>query len=297
MSALMDDALRSRVRNLEAMPAMPATMGPLLRTLELPAEQIEVDKVSELISCDKSIAAQCLRLANSPLFGRYKAVESVRAAVIALGARRLRDVLWSCYLVKMSPKGNWPIAPVVFWEHSFACALVSRQLAKKIGAPDPDKAYLCGLLHDIGEVVNATVLPDEFRKATEKAVAENISLYEAERQVIGFTHCEAGNLLADYWSLPEDVRTVILHHHSPQNAPSAARLVAIVTLSDLLCRMRDMGYGYTEMREVHLQEEPAWEILRKNLSNVEQVDVFRLTMELEQESDEIRRLVSAAYAD
>lgn len=297
MSALMDDALRSRVRNLEAMPAMPATMAPLLRTLELPADQIEVDKVSELISCDKSIAAQCLRLANSPLFGRYKAVESVRAAVIALGARRLRDVLWSCYLVKMSPKGKWPIEPVVFWEHSFACALVSRQLAKKIAAPDPDKAYLCGLLHDIGEVVNATVLPDEFRKATEKAVAENISLYEAERQVIGFTHCEAGNLLADYWSLPEDVRTVILHHHSPENAPSAAPLVAIVTLSDLLCRMRDMGYGYTEMREVHLQEEPAWEILRKNLSNLEQLDVFRLTMELEQESDEIRRLVSAAYAD
>ena len=88
----VDDALRARVKNLEAMPTMPAIMGPLLRTLELPAEQIEVDKIAELISCDNSIAAQRLRMANSPLFGRYKAVESIRAAVIALGARRLRDV-------------------------------------------------------------------------------------------------------------------------------------------------------------------------------------------------------------
>lgn len=297
MNVAVDDALRARVKNLEAMPAMPAIMGPLLHTLELPAEQIEVDKVAELISCDNSIAAQCLRMANSPLFGRYKAVESIRAAVIALGARRLRDVLWSCYLVKMSPKGGWPIKPAVFWEHSFACALVSRQLAKKIAAPDPDKAYLSGLLHDIGEVVNATLLPDEFRQATEKALSENISMYDAEQQVIGFTHCEAGNLLADYWSLPEDVRTVILHHHDPEKAPPTATLVAIVNLADLLCRMRGMGYGYTEMREVNLQEEPAWAILQKNVPHMEQLDVFRLTMELDQESDEVRRLVSAAFAD
>ena len=113
MSAPVDEMLRSRVRNLQAMPAMPSILGPLLNCLDLPPEQIEIEKVTELISCDKSIAAQCLRMANSALFSRHAAVETIRGAVMALGARRLRDVLWSSFLIRMAPKTNWPLNPTV----------------------------------------------------------------------------------------------------------------------------------------------------------------------------------------
>jgi putative nucleotidyltransferase with HDIG domain len=291
----IDEALRLRVRNLETMPAMPAILSPLLRSLDLPPDEIEIEKVTGLISQDKSIAAQCLRIANSPLFGRYRNVESIRAAVISLGARRLRDILWSCFLVKLSPRADWPIDPSSFWTHSFACALMSQRLAKKVSAPDPDKAYLCGLLHDIGEVVNATLLPDEFRAAAESATARNISLYETERATMGFSHCETGELLADYWSLPEAVKLVIAHHHDPQRAPASLPLVALVNLADLLCRLRGMGYGYTEMREVHFREEPAWSILLRYAPPIERLDLFEFTMELEDESEEIRRLVSQVF--
>jgi hypothetical protein len=44
MNATVEEALRSRVKNLEAMPAMPAVLGPLMRCLDLPPEQIEVEK-------------------------------------------------------------------------------------------------------------------------------------------------------------------------------------------------------------------------------------------------------------
>ena len=64
MNASISEALRSRVKSLESMPAMPTILGPLMRCLELPADEIEIEKVSELISTDKSIAAQCLRMAN-----------------------------------------------------------------------------------------------------------------------------------------------------------------------------------------------------------------------------------------
>jgi putative nucleotidyltransferase with HDIG domain len=296
MSVEIGDALRARVKSLEAMPAMPAIVAPLLSTLELPPDKIDIDKVSELISHDKSVAAQCLRMVNSPLFGRHRNVESIRAAVIALGARKLRDVIWSCYMVKLSPKMNWPIDPVSFWEHSFACALVSQRLAEKISAPDPDKAYLCGLLHDIGEIVNVALIPDEFRAALEKACARNLALYDTETETIGFSHCETGSLLADYWALPESVKFVIAHHHHPERAPSHESLVALVNLADLLCRLRGMGYGYTEMREVYFREEPAWTILLKHAPHLERLDIFRLTMELEEESDKIRELVSAAFS-
>src|SRR5262249_53335884 len=147
VSVAINEALRSRIRNLEVLPVMPAVFTPLLRCLDLPADQLEVEKIAELVSQDQSMAAQCLRMANSALFSRADPVETVRGAVIGLGARRLRDILWCSFLVRLSPLGKWPINPIIFWEHSFGCALVSQLFAKKLGLPQIEKIYLCGLLH------------------------------------------------------------------------------------------------------------------------------------------------------
>jgi putative nucleotidyltransferase with HDIG domain len=274
---------------------MPAVLGPLLRCLDLPAEQIEVEKVSEMISHDKSIAAQCLRVANSALFCRQKNVESIRGAVVSLGVARLRDILWTTFLMRLAPKSEWPLNPAAFWEHSFGTALVAQNLAKKVGLPNPEKAYLCGLLHDIGELVNATLLPEEFRATTAFAVAQNLELFDAEKQKLGFTHCDTGKMLADYWNLPEDVNRVIEFHHSPEKCPSPATLPSLVNLADLLCRLRGMGYGYDEMLEIDFHEAPAWNLLQKAIPQIEGLDVERFTLELDAEAEEIRLLVAASF--
>jgi HD-like signal output (HDOD) protein len=295
MSAPVDEALRSRVRNLDAMPPMPAILGPLLQCLDLPPEQIEIEKITELISRDKSIAAQCLRMANSALYCRASAVETIRGAVVKLGAVRLRDILWSSFLVRMAPKSNWPLDPTSFWEHSFGCALVSQQLAKKIALPDPDKVYLCGLLHDVGELVNSMLLPAEFKGAAERAVRENISLYDAEKESFGFTHCDTGKLLAEHWSLPPDIRNVIEFHHTPEQAAESSAVVAAVNLVDFLCRLRGMGYGYEELCEVDFHQAPAWNLLKKCVPHLGELDIARFTFELDAEAEEIRQLVAAAF--
>jgi putative nucleotidyltransferase with HDIG domain len=292
MNATVHDTLRLRVRNLEAMPVI---LGPLMRCLELPPEQIEIEKLTELISHDKSIVAQCLRMANSALFSRRTAIETIKGAVVSLGVKRLRDILWTTHLVRLAPKTAWPMNPAAFWEHSFGTALVSQQLAKKMALPDIEKAYLCGLLHDIGELVNATLLPDDFRAATELAVAQNISLFDAEKQTLGFTHCETGKMLADYWNLPEDVSSVIEFHHEPDQAPSFAMLPALVNLADWLARLRGMGYGYDEMLEIDFHEAPAWNLLQKAVPHIAGLDIARFTLELDAEAEEIRSLVATSF--
>lgn len=295
MKTEVEEALRGRIRNLDAMPSIPAVLAPLLRCLELPPDQIELEKLTELISCDKSITAQCLRMANSPLFAPGRRVETIRGAVVALGSRRLRDILWSSFLVRMAPKTDWLVNPAAFWEHSFGCAIVTQQLARKVGWHDPERAYLCGLLHDIGELVYATLLPEEFRAAVNAANERNISLYQAEQELFGFTHADTGGLLADYWSLPTDVQKVIEFHHTPELAPQPVVLSALVHLSDLLCRMQGMGYGFEELMEVDFADSSAWRLLREELPKIGSVDVARFTLELDAEAEEVRRLVSSVF--
>ena len=78
MNAKLLAQLQAQIKQLDSISAAPAIMMPLLEMLRLPSEKIRVEKVVELVSYDGAIAAQCLRLANSPLFG-MRSIETVRS--------------------------------------------------------------------------------------------------------------------------------------------------------------------------------------------------------------------------
>ena len=118
--------LLNRIDALNQIPTIPAVLAPLLRYLQQPVEQLDVQKVTDMIAQDKALAAQCLQMANSPLFGRWQKIDSLRGAIVGLGFHRVSDIAMTCGVLNMTPKDSAGIDPVVFWEHSLGCALVCR---------------------------------------------------------------------------------------------------------------------------------------------------------------------------
>ena len=294
----MSDSREILLKRLEAddqMPSLPVALAPLLRYFKQPLDSLDVQEVADLASQDKSLSAQCLRMANSPLFGRWQQVDSIRSAVVALGMQKMRDIVVSCSVLKLTPRDQAQINPTVFWEHSLTCALVSRQFARKIGFADEAKAYLAGLLHDLGVLVNLWIIPEDFGAALAVARAEQIPLHEAELRTLKISHCDAGAMLASKWGLPEDLVTVIASHHEVENAINHRALISVVCLSDLLCRMGGLGYGYVEERQVNLLEEPAFSILLSECPKLRTFDWARFTFELEAYLEEVRGLVALLY--
>jgi HD-like signal output (HDOD) protein len=287
--------LLQRLEGLRQIPTIPAVLAPLLRYLQQPVEQLDVQKVTDLISQDKSLAAQCLQMANSPLFGRAQKVQSLRGAVVSLGFGHVSDIAMSCGVLNILPSDKTNLNPVVFWEHSLGCALVCRHLARKINFADPGKAYLAGLLHDLGIIVHLWVMPKEFRVAWEIGKAEGIPLHEAEQKSLGFTHCDSGRLLAERWELAPDLLEVVSNHHTPEKSTGHVGLVALVQLADLLCRMSGLNYGYVEQREVSLFEESGFSLLAQHSKTLKDFDFARLTFELDCYLDEVHSLVQAIY--
>jgi HD-like signal output (HDOD) protein len=295
MTACSKDVLLEQLGKVDQMPSIPVVVAPLMRYLEQPMDQVDLQKVVDLLSQDKSLTAQCLHMANSPLWGHWRQIDSLRGAVVALGFQRLREIVVSCSILKLMPLGDTGINPIVFWEHSLGCALVCRHFARKINLPHPDKAYLGGLLHDIGIIVNLWILPKEFSLALEKAKSQYIPLHEAELEVLGITHCESGKILAERWALTPDLVEVVSCHHQPQKASTHKALVALVGLSDLLCRMGEIGHGYPEMRQVNFLEEAGFAILVQECPSLTSFDWARFTFELEGYLEEVRRLVRQLY--
>src|SRR5208337_589474 len=136
MNAKLHAQLQAQIKKLDSISAAPAILKPLLDMLRLPSDKIRVEDVVELISYDGSIAAQCLRLANSPLFGRRQ-TETVRSAVMALGLERVRSMLFGLCVNRVIPADKWVIGPDEFWRHALGCALVTQRMAKKIEYPEP----------------------------------------------------------------------------------------------------------------------------------------------------------------
>jgi putative nucleotidyltransferase with HDIG domain len=234
-------------------------------------------------------------VASSPLFGLAHAPKSIRAAVISLGLRRVETILLTCCLGQAFPAKKWVLDPLVFWRHSLGCALVCRKFSEKLGTADGEKAYMAGLLHDIGFMVNSMAFPKEFGLAMEKACREEMPFHEAERATMGFTHCETGKALAEKWKLADDLAEVIAYHHEVEQSKKAQPLVALVHLSDLLCRMRNLGYGYYERQKADLLADPAWAVLLKEHECLEGMDLVKFTFEMDEAVEEIYALVTAVF--
>lgn len=172
---------------------------------------------------------------------------------------------------------------------------MSRRFARGIGFSDHGKAYLAGLLHDLGIIVNLWILPGEFGRAMELARTHRIPLHEAELRTMGLTHCESGRRLAEQWGLTPELVEVVGSHHQLENATHHRALLALVSLSDLLCRMNGLGHGFIEERQVNFLEQPGFALLLKECPTLETFDWARFTFELEGYLDEVHRLVSLLY--
>jgi hypothetical protein len=100
---------------------------------------------------------------------------------------------------------------------------------------------------------------------------------------------------ADFWNLPEDVQAVIEFRHTPKHADSAAAVVAIMVLVDMLCRAPGMGYDYDELPLLDFQGLRAWDLLERVCRKVRKLDVAQLAEDLDTEAGRIRWLIPAAF--
>ena len=113
-----------------------------------------------------------------------------------------------------------------------------------IGKSDKQKThFLLGTLHDIGKAVFMFRFADHYEKVLELVESENISLFQAEQEILGISHADCGGELAIHWNMPGEVRTAITSHHHPGQSSQHKRLAAMVHIATIAVRTMGIGYG------------------------------------------------------
>jgi HD-like signal output (HDOD) protein len=107
-----------------------------------------------------------------------------------------------------------------FEEHALRCARLARALMESQGADSAgaEDAYIAGVLHDIGKLMLATSLPDQYQEAAAYAVAHQLPLCAAETEVFGATHAGVGAYLLGLWGLPAPIVEAVAFHHTPSRS-------------------------------------------------------------------------------
>src|SRR5262249_16626536 len=102
-----------KLQSARQLPTLPAVLIPLLTYLERPFDSQDMHQIVSLISQDESLAARCLQVANSPLFGSAREIDSVQAAVVTL-LERIHQIAISCTILKLLP-ARPDLSPSPFW--------------------------------------------------------------------------------------------------------------------------------------------------------------------------------------
>jgi len=188
---------------------------------------VDTDKLIALLERDPMLAGQVLKVANSPIFRGRDAETSLRNAVLRLGLKNLGEVVFELALhMRVFRSAEYSELMEDLRRHSTACANLCRLLATKAGQ-DPENAFLCGLLHDIGTAAILIVLGE--RRKSEPALEGSV-LDEVVRQ----THEDVSGMLVRLWKLPGDVAEVVSHHHTREAVGGAPLLSSIVVVADVL---------------------------------------------------------------
>ncbi|MCC6857034.1 MAG: HDOD domain-containing protein [Bryobacterales bacterium] len=192
--------------------------SPVLHRLlaALAEEEISISELSVLIERDAVLAGNTLRLANSALYGRRGAVNSVRHAVSLMGVVKLRNFVLGLSVARFWSRLRLPAgwSTNQFNRHSIAAGLLADLAAMDARAPYPEGAFVAGLLHDIGEAVIAVALPGRL----ETHPSGGCDPDRREGEVLGFSHAQVSGALLKKWGLPAPIQLAAAHHHEPDRA-------------------------------------------------------------------------------
>lgn len=210
------------VAQVNDLPALPQAGLKLMRLLEDP--DVDVDAVVKVVRTDAPLSAKLLRVCNSAAYGARQAITSIDQAVFALGFSEVQRLAIALTFGGVLNRAlhSYEIDSEAYWLHSLLVGFGAEALAKSVDRfkAESSAAYTAGLLHDIGKLVlNRALARDSIATIRDLIETHGYSRLDAERDVVGFEHAEAGACLIERWGLPECLVEAVRHHHDPVYHP------------------------------------------------------------------------------
>jgi HD-like signal output (HDOD) protein len=225
---------------------LPLTVSEVLTQViqECDNADASVASLARIMSGDQALAAMVLKLANSAYYGYARKIESLPDAVVLLGFASVKNLAITASITRLlaSDRDDFGQYRRAIFDHSLCTAIAARVLgrARRISG---EKAFVAGLLHDLGLIVLVCYRKDLFRQITESMQLRQATVHEVEEDILGFTHAELGALVAAEWKFPPGLCEALRYHHNPAEAVIDPGLAMAVHSGDWLAKRLEVGFA------------------------------------------------------
>jgi putative nucleotidyltransferase with HDIG domain len=232
------DRLHSKICKFAKLHTIPPVLDALIKRLE--DDESNPGIIAEIIGQDISLTARVLRVANSAFYKRQLEVKTIDQAVAVLGTRAVKALALSVSLfdVAYSKSSSRLMDLKEFWRHNLEVAVISSLLAEKVSGCQPEEAFACGMLHDLGILFLIQEFPKDYSKVLESKDGDSF-LEDTEREIFGMTHSEIGAKIVTTWNLPGIFGDSVANHHRQDLQPIISpeiEIWRIVNLAHRFCR-------------------------------------------------------------
>ncbi|MCR4411484.1 MAG: HDOD domain-containing protein [Thermoguttaceae bacterium] len=196
--------------------------------------------MKRILEADAALSARVLRCVNSSAYGVRMKITNLQQAVAYLGLKQIRNLAMTAGVADMfrNDEAIGPYRRSELWRHLVSVGICARMVAMRLKFLNFEDAFLAGLLHDLGIVLEDQYAHRPFCQIVQ-SLAAGSSLVEVEREFLGFDHAVLGECVAQDWGFPEPVRATIGYHHAAENyrGPST-EVIRCVEIGNLLCTFK-----------------------------------------------------------
>lgn len=222
------------VREISQIAMLPEITIRIIELVEDPAST--ANDLHQVIANDPALCARILKVVNSSFYGLPGQIGSINRAIVLLGLNAVKNVAISASLAKLFRGGQ--LSPHFsardLWTHSVACATACKVIAETIKSASADEAFLAGLVHDLGIMVEMQYDRQKLIEVIDrvKPDAEGTpggDMLEVETEILGANHQDFGHGLAQKWKFPASLVNVVSAHHDPMSMPEESRKLPALT--------------------------------------------------------------------
>ncbi len=239
------------VAGVNRLPPAPPAYRDLM--LELQMGRGSAPQAAAIIARDPALTAKLLQVVNSAFVGVSRQISDPLDAVQLLGLRTVRALVMSAGTFAQVIDTRFEALAEQVWRHSVLVGAAAAAIARAQRAETQlvEFALNAGLLHDVGKLVLAMRLSDDYVGRVGEGAA---CTWEVEEEVYEVSHPAAAGYLLSVWGLSDPLIEVVVFHHRPRDfsGGSFVPLTAVHAGNALVHRICGSG-THSEMDTVYLE--------------------------------------------
>jgi HD-like signal output (HDOD) protein len=229
------------IRRIQEVSSLPQVAMRVMQVVNDPSAGAgELKKVME---CDPALCIRVLRCVNSSAYATRVKITNLQQAIAYLGVRQIRNLAMTAGVKSLFKEqgGCGPYNRTSLWRHLVAVGICARMIAMRQRVSTFEDAFLAGLLHDVGIVLEDQHAHDAFASMV-GSLAEGTTLRDAERCHLGFDHTTLAATVTKNWSFPDTVTDVVRFHHGSAGYQGPhVQVVRFVEVANFICSVKGIS--------------------------------------------------------